>query len=261
MMTSWPARAARTPPLRPCPRARARSAGPRCYAHPALLWPRASGRSALARPLPSLPHPSRAEHRRARIAACALGRQHSRQTRATRRRRRAAGQATRRRPRDRTSQANSTPAAAPSGAATCRASAGQAGGRRRGGRARQDMTTAPGDSPPSRISSQPTRRRPRARRNALTRPTNQDCSPNSSARPCSARRAWQRAQPCQRSLGHCARAARPLRAPRARARAAPGPDRGLDHPPCAAGAAAGEAAPGRPPAQRSADLRAAGAYA
>jgi len=152
-------------------------------------------------------------------------------------------------------------AAAPSGAATCRASAGQAGGRRRGGRARQDMTTAPGDSPPSRISSQPTRRRPRARRNALTRPTNQDCSPNSSARPCSARRAWQRAQPCQRSLGHCARAARPLRAPRARARAAPGPDRGLDHPPCAAGAAAGEAAPGRPPAQRSADLRAAGAYA
>ena len=57
MITSWPARAARTPPLTPCARARMRSAGPRRHAPPVLLFPRAAGRSALALTLPFL-HPA-----------------------------------------------------------------------------------------------------------------------------------------------------------------------------------------------------------
>ena len=48
---------------------------------------------------------------------------------------------------------------------------------RKGGQqyTRQDMTTAPGERPPSSISSQPIKWRPRARRKALMRPTNHDC--------------------------------------------------------------------------------------
>ena len=62
---------------------------------------------------------------------------------------------------------------------------------------------APGGSPPSRISSQPIIWRPCSRRNALTRPTNQDCSSYSSSSRSSCRRAWQALHACQRALGHC----------------------------------------------------------
>ncbi len=215
---------------------------PQCSCSPG---PPAAARSLSPSPSSTLPHPSRAELRRAgdrgvRSQQAAVASDSRDAPSQTGRRPRAAAPAAR--PHySNTQHAHVRPVRRHD--ALC-----WRGGRRRraaGRRARQDMTTAPGDSPPSRISSQPTRCRPRARRKALTRPTNQDCSANSSARPCSARRAWQRAQPCQRSLGHCARGARPLKARRACAHAAPGPERSFDHPPCAAGAAAGGAAPGR----------------
>jgi hypothetical protein len=55
---------------------------------------------------------------------------------------------------------------------------------------RQLMTTAPGGSPPSRISSQPTSRRPLAVRKASICLVNQACSSASFCKPCARINCW-----------------------------------------------------------------------
>ena len=66
---------------------------------------------------------------------------------------------------------------------------------------RQAITVAPGASPPSRISSQPTRRRPRAASQVPICLTNQLCSSSSLSRPRVRMRAWAAALCLHSSLG------------------------------------------------------------
>ena len=66
---------------------------------------------------------------------------------------------------------------------------------------RQLITAAVGERPPSRISSQPIRRRPLAASIFSTRRLNQLCSSASFLRPSTWIRFWQSRQACQRVLG------------------------------------------------------------
>ena len=66
---------------------------------------------------------------------------------------------------------------------------------------RHDITAAPGVSPPSRISSQPIKRRPRPAKNCSSRRFSQVCSWASRVRPSALIRAWHFGHVFQRSRG------------------------------------------------------------